>query len=372
MNKPDFNRQSWYCHILILAALFFTGFQSAAKQTVSIILKDEQVPITPKEFYVANVIDERDSRNAVAWLIPAIKKENQPETYPIDLYGGGLVAIKQFINRNLVCNNALRPVVIGLREFMVTESALGGGLVEGHVSVVMSFGLEQGDDELMHLLDYKGSATYTRNAGPPQDIEPTIRHTLVNGLIYLNTWINRQAGTNIKLAKSVQVTFTDYEEKTEGDSVYYSVNRPITLDDFKAKIPVSKFDAEVFPGIGYDEHTEIVNGIIHVNLAMKVYLPKSASWVKDGSRNGYTLNHEQRHFDIVKIVAGHFKQKINAENLTVSNYEGIINFEYLETYREMDKLQKQYDDETRHGDDLSAQQRWNERIDKELSLVISH
>jgi hypothetical protein len=32
----------------------------------------------------------------------------------------------------------------------------------------------------------------------------------------------------------------------------------------------------------------------------------------------------------------------------------------------MDSLQKQYDDETRHGADEQAQRQWNERIDKDL------
>jgi hypothetical protein len=365
MIEKDFSRQSRYSLILALVALLFTGFQSAAKQTGSIILKDEQIPVTPKEFYIANIIDERDDRSAIAWLLPAAGKENQAKTYPVDLQGGGFVAIKQFISRNLPCNKALTPVIISLKKFIVTESALAGGLVQGHIAILMSFNLLQ-KDTTIHLLDYKGNAAYTRNAGPPQDIEPTLRHTLENGLVYLNTWMDQQAGTNVKLAKGVKVTFKDYEEKSEGDTIYYSVNRPLTLDDFKSKIPVRRFDAEVFPGLGYDEHKEIINGIIHVSVAMKVYLPKSASWVREGSRNDYTLNHEQRHFDIVKIVAEHFKQKINATNLTVDNYEGIINFEYLESYREMDNMQKQYDAETRHGDDQSAQSQWNEKIDKEL------
>ena len=371
MIKKEFNLQGRYSLLLIVVILLFTWFRSAAQQTGNIILKDEQVPVTPKEFYIANVIDERDDRGAVAWLLPAASKQNQPKAYPVDLQSGGFVAVKQFINHNLPYDKTLNPVVIGLRKFMVTESALPNGLVEGHVAVIMLFSLQQ-KDTTIHLLDYKGNAAYTRNAGPAQDIEPTLRHTLENGLVYLDAWMNKEAGTNVKLARGVKVIFTDYKEKTEGDSIYYAVNRSLTWDDFKSNIPTRRFDAEVFPGIGYDEHKEIINGIIHVSIAMKVYLPKSAAWVRDGRRNDYTLNHEQRHFDIAKIAAEHFKQKINAENLTVDNYEGIINFEYLETYREMDALQKQYDAETRHGDDAAAQSQWNEKIDKELSLVIGH
>jgi hypothetical protein len=368
MIKPVFKRQFRCILILILTFLIFPAFRFAAAQTGNIILKDEQIPVTPKEFYVANVTDERDNRSTVAWILPP----DQAKAYPVDLQGGALAAIKQFIVHNLSRDTAYRPITIGLKKFMVTESALTGGKVEGHVAVVMSFDMTRGDDETLHLLDYKGNATYTRNAGPPQEIEPTLRRTLENGLIYLNTWMDRQAATNIKLAKAVKLSFTDYEEKTEGDTIYYSVKRPLTWDDFQSKIPGGSYDAEVYPTIGYEEHTEVAKSVINVDLAIKVCLPKSAAWVRDGRRNDYNLNHEQRHFDIAKIAAENFKQKLSAENLTVSNYEGIINFEYLEAYREMNNLQKQYDDETRHGSDEQAQQRWNERIDLELKNVIGH
>jgi hypothetical protein len=372
MIKPVFKRRFHFFLPLILTFLIFPAFRFAAAQTGNIILKDEQIPVTPTEFYIANVTDERDNRSAVAFILSPANITDLAKAYPVDLQGGALVAIKQFIDHNLLRDTAYRPITIGLKKFMVTESALTGGRVEGHVTVVMSFGMTREDDEILHLLDYKGNATYTRNAGPPQEIEPTLRRMLENGLIYLNTWMDRQAAINIKLAKAVKLSFTDHEEKSEGDTIYYSFKRPLTWDDFQSKIPGGSYDAEVYPTIGYEEHTEVVKSVINAELAIKVCLPKSASWVRDGRRNDYNLNHEQRHFDIAKIAAGHFIQKLNGENLTVANYEGIINFDYLEAYREMNNLQKQYDDETRHGSDEQAQQRWNERIDGELKKVIGH
>ena len=189
---------------------------------------------------------------------------------------------------------------------------------------------------------------------------------------YINTWMNQQANTNIKLAKGVKISFTDFTEKPEGDTIYYSFARPLTWNDFQSKIPADKekYEAEVFPSFGYEEKTQLVNGIINIRLAVKASLPKSACWVKENSRNSYTLNHEQRHFDLAKIVTEHFKKKLKAaDDLTVENYDGPINVEYLESYREMHNLQKQYDDETHHGIDHSAQQRWNEKIDKELKEI---
>jgi hypothetical protein len=363
MVKSIFNKK-YYLLILIFTSIFLVGFHRL-KQNSDIILQDEHLAISPAEFYVADVIDERDSHNAVALIIPAVNSKDA-KAYPVDLHGGSLFAVKQYIDHSLPANKLLRPVVIGLKKFTVIETALAGSRVEGHVNLAMAFYLKRTDDESLHLADYTGTAVYNRMAGPPQQIEPTLRLVLKNSLLYLNTWMNRQADSNIKLAKGVKLTLTDYTEKTEGDSIYYAVNRPLTWNDFQSKTISNKFDAEVFPTIGYEEHNEITKGIISVKLAIKVCLPKSACWVKDGSRNSYVLNHEQRHFDIAKIAAEHFEQKLKAENLPVDNYDGPVNVDYLDAYREMNNLQKQYDDETHHGTNQAVQQQWNVRIDKEL------
>jgi hypothetical protein len=377
MIKSIFISKQQCCFVIIIFILVFFGVKSRAQQKTEIILHDEHLPITPKEFYVANVIDERATRAAVAWILSAGNAEGtERKTFPVDLQGGSLTAIKQFIEHNLPRNTALHPVIISIKKFTTTETALAGGRVEGHISLIMSFYLKSNEDDTLiggqHLADYNGSAVYNRNAGPPQDIEPTLRHMLENGLIYLNNWMNQQANNNIRLAKGVKITFTDFSEKPEGDTIYYSFKRPLTWDDFKSKIASSSYDAQVFPTIGYDEHTEVSNGVINIKMIIKVSLPKSACWVKSSSRSDYTLNHEQRHFDIAKIAAEHFKRKLIAEALPVNNFDGQINMEYLDAYREMDDLQKQYDTETRHGSDQPEQQRWNEKIDKELKEVIDH
>ena len=354
-------------YILVLIFITLTSFQSTQKTNGSIFLADEKLQIIPKEFYISNVIDERADRTASTWLIPAITvKDVQPKAYPVDLQGGALNAIKQFIDHNLPQNKTLRPVIISLKKLSIKETALTGSRVEGRISLIFSFSIYKDEDEPMHLAEYNGTTVYERDATQTQSIEPALRHLLINGLTYVNNWMNSQAETNIKLARGVKVIFTDYDEKTEGDSIYYKINRPITWADFQSGVPNSKYEAEVFPTLGYDEHTEIVKGIINLHLSIKACLPKSAAWAKEGNRNDYTLNHEQRHFDIVKIAAEHFKKKIKAINLPPGNYDGPINKAYLNAYREMNNLQIQYDTETHHGTNVTEQQRWNRRIDKEL------
>lgn len=357
-----------YCIAAICVLGVSTGFQPVAKQQNAIVLGDEPKQIVPREFYVAEVVDERQDKSAVAWLMPVTGTDSGPvKAVATDLQGGGLVAIKQFISHNIVRNRSLRPVIIRLKRINVSESFNTAGQVQGRVAVAMSFDLKQEDDDPVHLVDYNGSANYTRNAGPAQAIEPILRNALVYAFNYLNTWMDKQADGNIKLAKGVKVNFSDHTEKDEGDTVYYAANRPLKWADFKGKIQGgSRYDAEVFASIGYTEHVEVIKGIVNVNLAMKTYLPKSACWVRNGVANDHSLNHEQRHFDIAKLVTEHFKKKIKAETLPVGNYDGTINVEYFETLRELDRMQKQYDGETRHGNDQYAQARWDEKIDKEL------
>ena len=371
MIKPYIS-QSLFCFFLLVAPLLLcSGFRTSVKLPVEIVLQNERMQVVPKEFYIADVVDERENRSVVGWLVPAsINTDKQDALYRVDLQGGGLSAIKQFVNHNLPRNTLLRPVIISLKKIEIVESASFGGTVEGKLQVVMSFKLRQPGDELSDLIDYNGKAVYTRSAGLAQSVEPLLRHVIENGLVYLNTWMDQQAGKNIKLAKIVKVFVADYRDSlgTEGDSVYYSINRPLNWNDFQSQGYNSRYDAEVFPVLGYNEHTKIDNGIICLKLEIKVCLPKSACWVRDGSRNDYALNHEQRHFDIVKIIAERFKRNILQENLPVSNFDGPINVAYLEALREMNKLQRQYDHETIHGSNQSAQQAWNEKIDEELKV----
>jgi hypothetical protein len=326
------------------------------------MLKDERLSFTPSEFYIADVInDQSDSKPLVALIDDPV----HPSAKFLNLKGGTIAAIKHFVAHNLPVDTALHPVVLTIRAFRLTEAPSADGHISGKLTIDFSFGLKRAYG-IVHLIDYIGSLEYTRTANVPPDPEPMLRHGIENAFTYFNKWINKAAGGNVLLAKRVKVSFSDYTEKPEGDTIYYSVNRPLTWADFREKPRESNFEAEVFTSIGYNERTEVVKGIIDINIALKVELAKSDCWVQGRGADSYALNHEQRHFDIEKIVAERFKQKILNMHLPVDNYDGPINVEYMETLREATRMQEQYDAETRHGLNTQAQAEWNDKIDKEL------
>jgi hypothetical protein len=178
--------------------------------------------------------------------------------------------------------------------------------------------------------------------------------------------MNQEAGKNEKLATGIKVNFTDYVRNAEDDTVFYSPNRPLNWNDFTATPRGTRYAALVFPGFAYQGGSEVVNGVIQLNLAVKVYVIRSSSWVKPIARDPYSLNHEQRHFDIVKLIAERFKRKIQPDSLTLEDYNSIVQYKFIESYREMNRLQEKYDNETGHGTNQAAQETWNNRIEADL------
>lgn len=353
--------------LLPLLSVLFMAAGSPSDDTDAIVLRSEKLTFTPKEFYIADIRDERADKKAVAYLLPVTgSPSTTAKPLPVDLKGGGLAAIRQFTRESLPRNTALRPVVVRLKELSVKEAAGTTGRVEGRVVVAMAFELRRGD-EIVPLLEYKGGARYERPAGKNEVVEPVLRQSLGEALRYLNTWMDREASTNEKLAKGIKVTFTDYTGSADQDTVFYSARRPLTWNDFRADVNrTSRFSATVFPSFAYEGDSKVINGIVHLNLKMQVYVLKSSSWVKEEAKDAYGLNHEQRHFDIVKLVAERFKQKIKPDDLSLADYNSNIQYHFIESYREMNQLQDQYDGETRHGINKAAQEQWNQRLEKEL------
>jgi hypothetical protein len=314
--------------------------------------------------------------------IPLLKQQSQ-SFHPAEFYLTGvtfnatnqqhaarvtLEAARAFLNDCVVSNPTLHPIVINIKKLSVTETSRSATIISGKIELAFSFGLKR-EFDTVQLVAYEGSSVYTRAVTQQDASEPLLRHLLLSSLNWFDTWINKQAPVNPLLAKKVILTFADYTEKPEGDTIYYSVKRPLTWDDFRGKPSRNPYSAEVFTTIGYTEQVEVKNGIIYVRLNIKTDLPKSAAWANHNARDNYTLNHEQRHFDISRIMAERFKRNLAAEQLPVFNYDAPINEEFLNALRQLTAMQLQYDKETAHGIDHTAQEEWNIRIDKELKSL---
>jgi hypothetical protein len=353
---------------IIVCSLLFTLvslFSFTFNATGQIVLMDDPIQLKPTGFYIAGVQDNRTVKSKPAEII--IKNTfNKVQAQSMTLQGGTAAAIKQFIDKNLPKTAAGKAVVIGIEQFKIAETAVGTSSVDGQINLKLSFGLDK-DYGIEPLISFPGTLRYRRNIAATASVERNLRQLINSGLSYFNTWMSDNLGSDRRLAKSVKISFTDYKEKTEGDTIYYDTKRPLAWADFQSKIRISSnYQASVMPSFGYTQDTELENGVLQVSVAVKAYVPKSACWASPTNRSNYYLNHEQRHFDIARIIAEQFKRKMMAKKLTPDNYEALLNMQYLDSYRDMNVMQKAYDDETNHGINQSAQDTWNAKIDKEL------
>ncbi|TXK47961.1 hypothetical protein FVR03_08640 [Pontibacter qinzhouensis] len=361
----------WSAGIVVLTFILMSaGSQTSAVTVEPLVLRPERLPFTPEEFYIADIVDERKDRKAVAYLFPASPVLQVGATVqPVNLQGGELPALKEFVKQSLPRNPKLRPVVIRLQECMVRETTGEKGSINGRVVVRLAFDLQR-ESGNVRLVEYTGGAKYVRSASQRGMVEPTLRQSLAGGLQYLNTWMNNEAGRHEKLAKGIKINFIEQGNKRVDDTVHYHPSRPLTWNDFTGQPKkTSHYGASVFPGFSYHGDSEVKNGIIHLHVTLNVFMVQSSSWVKPVARDNYALNHEQRHFDIAKLVAEKFKKRIDPDNLTIEDYNSQIQYQYLEAYREMNRMQELYDSETRHSLDSVAQERWNKKIDADLQAL---
>lgn len=356
------NRQAFSVILLLVNILFTSSVVFAQPEPIR--LKTEKVQNGNWDYYIANVIDARPQGQVFAnlWYKDLSGKM---KSYPSDISGGNLNALSNFLINGLPRNTEGMPLTIRILDCLVREDDEVTH-VSGQVTLKVQFELEK-DWGTQPLTTYSMNLKYTRSINNLEYIEPAIRKVLVNSLKYIHNWMRRESATNILLAKGLKLSFRNYNEQ-DADTVYYQKARSLSFNDFQAKPPQNtRFQAAIFPSFGYDMQRELKGGLIQVQIVLKVYMIRSASWAFPMIKSTYSLNHEQRHFDLVKIISERFKAKLLSERLNPDNYEGIINFEYLESYREMNRLQQKYDQETNHGINKAKQDEWNRWIDTQLN-----
>lgn len=355
--------------LALFCALFLSGLclSDTYAQSVPepIRLKPERLSSDLWDYYIDQVIDERAEGQTLANVVYS-GTDFKPRNYSAEI---SAKVLRDFLRSGFPASTSARAINIRILECKIRETNQGN-YVSGQVVLKLQFELQK-NWRVLPLTSYGTSLNYRRSISKPEFVENSLRSVLRNSLNFIQEWVKKESNTNVALAKSIALSFSDYHT-SDADTVYYQKSRPLSFDDFTARPPQnSRFHAAIFPTFGYDMRREYRDGIIHVHIDLKVYMVKSASWALHTVKNSYSLNHEQRHFDLVKLIAEQFKSKLASEYLNPDNYEGLINVEYLEFYRKMNQLQEKYDEETSHGTNRLVQSSWNQRIDMELSKYLN-
>ncbi len=169
---------------------------------------------------------------------------------------------------------------------------------------------------------------------------------------------------------TVSVKWSPYKPPVSGDTIYYKPSQKLVWKDFKGT-PENGSDAVAITssGFGYSAGAKYRNGKADISVNVYCYFNKQNSWVIKGKETDYALNHEQHHFDVTWIVANNFFKKLKAANFSWQNYNSLLDKIYTDSMKELEKMQNQYDGETRNGRVNSEQIRWNKKITDQLKSI---
>jgi hypothetical protein len=358
------NKYKKNTHFLIILSIFFCKSSLLFAQYTDkwISLKYESVRHKPHNFYFSNVIDERKDKAKIG----VIYGENQTEK-SLKLSGGTLKSVQNYFSKSIIKDSSDYPITFKIKELSIIEN-LTTVKITGKCRIRVSYSFQRDTTEI-ELTDFQTAITFNRTQGDYNNYETLLSKVIEKSVMYFDEWMEENYDKNSKLIKAVRlVVNSDYqiENPEKGDTIFWSPIRKMTWSDFTGIMPkTSKYSAQIFNNFEYIAPLHLENGILTINLQMKAYMLKSGSWTSSTSLSDYSIAHEQVHFDLTKIVVERFKQKAKSI-LTVDNYDSELQILFIEMYREMNRLQKEYDDESNHSVNVVGQQKWQQFVDGEL------
>ncbi|MBC7936240.1 MAG: hypothetical protein H7Y86_12895 [Rhizobacter sp.] len=162
---------------------------------------------------------------------------------------------------------------------------------------------------------------------------------------------------------SSNIYWTEQTTMPSPETIYYTSAQTLSWNDFKGRpdnnSPAAAMTAS---GFGYKADFKSVGNSSQLNIAVYCYFSKKNSWVKPGKNTAYILNHEQHHFNISFISADLFLGKLKSAGLTKANYNTLLPKLYNECVTLMNKMQNEYDGQTKNGQLKDVQDQWNEFV----------
>jgi len=169
---------------------------------------------------------------------------------------------------------------------------------------------------------------------------------------------------------NVKVNYISGDAKDNSIISYYPGKR-LTWPDFQGTPNDNVSSAITSSGIGYHFNLNRTEDSAWFTFTVNCTFSKEKSWVLADKKTDYILRHEQNHFDISYINALLFIEKLRNLSLSVKNYKSEIATVYRESSKELNKMQNDYDTETKNGQDKIKQDEWNKKIASKLASLQS-
>ena len=144
-------------------------------------------------------------------------------------------------------------------------------------------------------------------------------------------------------------------------TVAWSETDKLLWSDFNGKVNRSAGPAALTNVVmGYEFETL---GFNHFRFKLNMTFQRKDSWVKKDKQSDYLLAHEQLHFDIHELFARKFmKYALEQRVFATADFSKDLKRIFNRTFRELKKMQEDYDHETDHSRNREAQARWEKKV----------
>jgi hypothetical protein len=347
---------------LFLIFVLTISFVSKAQKLIS--LNPIKVKLN-STFDIKNVKDSRYEKENIGRIIVS---STEKET--LVLKGGVESAVKKILLQAIPLSNSLIAISYNILDFKITENRLANGSISGQISLKVGFE-RLGKRDTVSLVETAISTTYLRSDDKMEmsKYESLVTPLFIKSIDFFDKWLILNGGKHEALIHGVKIVFLPETDVIDEDTVCYDTKK-LTWDDFKGKPTNSHYGAAIFSNFAYGANFRVVDGYIEAKIQTKTYMIRGMSWVTSAAHDTYSLAHEQLHFDITKLVVERFKKKVSLLDADlIIDLNSMIQYEYLESYREMNQLQRQFDDETNHSVNRPMQAEWESKVKKWLKDI---
>ncbi len=348
----------------ILSGLFLLVALPVFPQ-VKISLEASTYPFKPAQSYhFSKVSDERHTGRSIGEVFRSDRSKSE-----VLIQGGIEQAFEQHLRQNLKMNTAGVAIHIKFKEFVITETPGSNGLLNGQIRMELEASTPF-DGKESRICTARSSVKFSRSFGTSHEKSygPLILNLWFSCLTYIDNYINQNHGQIEAFNTGSQIVILPFHTRNSGDTVHY-FSRKINWSDFKGSVRGrSQYGAAIFTSIGLKTRLKMEDGKLTAYITPQVFMIPSQSWARESAKDAAALEHEQIHFDLTLVAMNRLMEKLRKlEASSADDLNSMIQYEYLESFKEMNRLQELYDLESQHNLNKPGQLKWKTQVNRWLT-----
>lgn len=340
----------------ILLLIFLSSYAFSQRK---LVIQSIKMTDLSEKYSFNEIKDERTHKSTIGYCLDSASKKES-----ILVSNGLKQAIKNALRIRTSTDSLKSKILIRIKSFEFSEKLNENYQVSGKFIIKLDFENVKSTDTT-YLISYNNSVSFTRSFSKDgsKNYEAIVQSQLQNSIKYFDNWFQKNNSLHETFIKKTEIIILPDLQTDDEDTLMYGV-REISWDDFKGKPKFTgNFAGAIFPNISYTAEYKIESNILKAKIQANAYMVKGMSWIRTDNKTETALKHENFHFAIAKVIIERFKTKVtDFQANSVADLQSMIQLQYLDSYREMNRLQAQYDGETQHGLNATKQAEWEEKI----------